>query len=42
MGWGLGEQMTWLRVAIVLPLAGTCLGILRVLGYPRMILVAAA
>jgi len=42
VGWGLGEQLTWLRLACALPLAGACLGILWVLGYPRMVLVASA
>lgn len=42
LGWGLGSQLTWLRLACTLPLAGAALLILRVLGYPRMVLVAVA
>lgn len=41
LGWGLGGQLTWLRLACLLPLAGAGLSILWVLGYPRMVLVAA-
>lgn len=42
VGWGLGAQLTLLRLACLLPLAGVGLGILWLLGYPRMVLMAAA
>ena len=42
VGWGLGSQLTWLRLGCLLPLAAAGLGILWVLGYPRMVIVAAA
>lgn len=42
VGWGLGEQLTWLRLACAFGLAGAALLILWVLGYPRMVLVAGA
>ena len=42
VGWGLGAQLTLLRLACLLPLAGAGLGILWLLGYPRMVLMAAA
>lgn len=42
MGWGLGAQLMWLRLACMVPLAGIGLGILWLLGYPRLVLVATA
>ena len=42
VGWGLGAQLTLLRLLSLLPLAGAGLGILWLLRYPRMVLVAAA
>jgi O-antigen/teichoic acid export membrane protein len=42
VGWGLASQLTWLRFGCALLLAGAGLGILWVLGYPRMVLVAIA
>jgi O-antigen/teichoic acid export membrane protein len=42
VGWGLGSQLTWLRLACVIPLVGAGIGILWVLGYPRSVLAAAA
>jgi O-antigen/teichoic acid export membrane protein len=39
MGWGLGEQLTWLRIAYAIPFAGIALGLLWLLGYPRLVLV---
>jgi len=41
VGWGLASQLTWLRLGCAVPLAAVGLGILWVLGYPRMVLVAA-
>ena len=41
-GWGVGEQLTWLRIAYAIPLAGMGLGTLWLLGYPRFVLVATA
>ncbi|MGD0226642.1 MAG: flippase [Terriglobia bacterium] len=41
VGWGLGSQLTGLRLACALPLAGAGAGILWMLGYPRMVLMAA-
>ena len=41
-GWGLGSQLTSLRLACTFPLASAALVILWVLGYPRMVIVAAA
>jgi len=42
VGWGLGEQLTWLRLACAFPLAGAALGALWLLGYPRLVVAAAA
>jgi O-antigen/teichoic acid export membrane protein len=42
MGWGLGEQLTWLRIAYAIPFAGLALGLLWLLGYSRLVLVGTA
>jgi len=42
VGWGLGKQLTLLRLACVLPLVGAALGALWLLGYSRGVLAAAA
>ena len=42
LGWGVGEQLTWLRIAYAIPLAGTAAGILWLFGYPRLVLIATA
>lgn len=42
LGWGLASQLAWLRLGCTVPLAGIGLGILWMLGYPRLVLVAAA
>jgi len=42
LGWGLGFQLVWLRLGCLVPFAGIGLGILWLLGYPRIVLVAAA
>jgi len=42
VGWGLASQLTCLRLGCALLLAGAGLGILWVLGYTRMVLVATA
>jgi O-antigen/teichoic acid export membrane protein len=42
MGWGLGEQLTWLRIAYAIPFAGLALGLLWLLSYPRLVLVGTA
>jgi O-antigen/teichoic acid export membrane protein len=42
LGWGLGEQLTGLRIAYAVPLAGITLGLLWLFGYPRLVLVATA
>jgi len=42
LGWGVGEQLTWLRIAYAIPLAGIALGVLWLLGYPRFVLVGTA
>jgi len=42
LGWGLGLQLIWLRLICVIPLTAAGAGILRVLGYPRALLVSIA
>jgi O-antigen/teichoic acid export membrane protein len=42
VGWGLGSQLTWLRLACAIPFAGVGLGLLWLLGYPRLVIAAAA
>jgi O-antigen/teichoic acid export membrane protein len=42
VGWGLASQLTWLRLGCSLLFAGAGLGILWMLGYPRIVLVATA
>lgn len=42
LGWGLGSQLTWLRLACLPLLVGAGLVILWILGYPRAVLIAAA
>jgi len=42
VGWGLGSQLICLRLACAFLLAGAGLGILWLLGYPRVVLLAAA
>jgi O-antigen/teichoic acid export membrane protein len=42
LGWGLGEQLTGLRIAYAIPLAAIALGLLWLFGYPRLVLVATA
>lgn len=42
LGWGLGSQLTWLRLGFVIPFSAAGVGILWALGYPRIILAAAA
>lgn len=42
LGWGLGAQLIWLRVAYTLPLTVLGLGLLWLLGYPRLVLLATA
>jgi O-antigen/teichoic acid export membrane protein len=42
VGWGLASQLIWLRLGCLVPFTGVGLGILWLLGYPRMVLVAAA
>lgn len=42
VGWGLGSQLTWLRLACVVLLGGAGLGVLWMLGYSRTMLVAGA
>lgn len=42
VGWGLGEQLTWLRLAGALGLAGAALLIVWALGYPGTVIVAGA
>ncbi len=42
VGWGLGRQLSWLRLACAIPLSAVGLGILWALGYPRLVLVATA
>ena len=42
LGWGLGAQLIWLRVACVVSFTGVGLGILWLLGYPRFVLSAVA
>lgn len=39
--WGLASQLIWLRLGCLVPFGGVGLGILWLLGYPRMVLVAA-
>jgi O-antigen/teichoic acid export membrane protein len=41
LGWGLGQQLTGLRIAYAIPLAGIALGLLGLFGYSRLVLVAA-
>lgn len=42
VGWGLGSQLTLLRLGCAFPLAGAGMGVLWLLGYSRTVLVAAA
>jgi O-antigen/teichoic acid export membrane protein len=42
LGWGLGSQLTWLRLACAFFLACAGLVMLWLFGYPRMVLLAAA
>lgn len=42
LGWGAGEQLTWLRIAYAIPLAGMALGLLWLFGYPRLVLIGTA
>lgn|SRR5271157_216810 len=42
VGWGLGRQLTWLRLACAIPFAAAGLGILWLSGYPRGVIAAAA
>ncbi len=42
VGWGVGAQLTWLRIAYGLPLTAAGLIILWLLGYPRFVLFATA
>ena len=42
LGWGLGAQLIRLRVAYTLPLTVLGLGLLWLLGYPRLVLLATA
>jgi O-antigen/teichoic acid export membrane protein len=42
LGWGLGAQLIWLRLAYLLPFMGIGLGILWLLGYPRLLLLGTA
>lgn len=42
LGWGLGSQLAWLRLAYLLPISAAALGILRLLGYPQLVLAGAS
>lgn len=42
IGWGLGSQLVWLRLACVVSVCAAGLAVLWVLAYPRTMLVAAA
>jgi O-antigen/teichoic acid export membrane protein len=42
LGWGLAAQLIWLRLAYMIPFTGVGLGIVWLLGYPRLVLVATA
>lgn len=42
LGWGLATQLTWLRAAYAIPFTGAGLGILWLLGYPRLVLIGTA
>jgi len=42
VGWGLGAQLIWVRLAYVLPFTGIGVGTLWLLGYSRLVLVATA
>jgi O-antigen/teichoic acid export membrane protein len=42
LGWGLGWQLTWLRLMCAIPIAGIGLGALWFLGFPRLVIAAAA
>lgn len=42
VGWGLGSQLVWLRLASVVSVCGAGLAVLWALGYPRTMLIAAA
>jgi O-antigen/teichoic acid export membrane protein len=42
LGWGLGGQLVWLRLACMVPFTGIGLGVLWLLGYPRFVLLATA
>ena len=41
-GWGLSFQLSWLRIAIAVPAAVAEIGILFLLGYPRLVLASTA
>jgi O-antigen/teichoic acid export membrane protein len=42
LGWGLASQLIWLRLVCMVPFTGIGLGILWLLGYPQLVLVATA
>lgn len=42
VGWGLGEQLVWLRLAYIIPFTGIGVGVLWLLGYPRLVLAGTA
>jgi len=40
LGWGLGSQLIWLRLGCLVPIVAAGAGILWVLGYPKMVVLA--
>jgi len=42
VGWGLAAQLIWLRLAYLVPFTGIGVGVLWLLGYPRLVLIASA
>jgi O-antigen/teichoic acid export membrane protein len=42
LGWGLAGQLIWLRLVCIVPFIGVGVAILWLLGYPRLVLVAAS
>ena len=42
LGWGLTSQLIWLRMAISLPIAAAAVGLLALLHYPHLVVLAAA
>lgn len=42
LGWGVGGQLIWLRLACLIPLVALGLALLAVLGYPRVVVAATA